>query len=297
LLKAEEQGSNDNAHFVGYFELEGQFMRGFPPLLLLLIACCTGLVNARESENQGEQRSGHYRHQGCVTAGTALGMEFYWDNGRFVPDTASANVFCGGTGLDSGCGGSLSENFMRLCRAGKTVYRVKYLSSICAGMLCGLGYRLFCVTQLQATTPENIKVNAPGLGETFQYQTAFSDYVVEEISSAVLTKQPAISGIDYKIKLCFGREGNGYCTYAGRDDVGAERSEIMGTSDGIGLRFLGNTGSASLKITRRILSVYLLADKSLKSSKIEEGLEDEMDKIKLDISYKPPELLEQHYSK
>jgi hypothetical protein len=52
----------------------------------------------------------------------------------------------------------------------------------------------------------------------------------------------------------------------------------------------GNNEAQDIK--RFIYTVYMVADKTKKSSKIASEIESQMDKLKLDMSYKPPKVKE-----
>jgi hypothetical protein len=234
--------------------------------------------------------SGEAAHSTRFAAGQLFGLNLFWDDGKFVADTILNGKICSKELVDSCSNSSFHANCIRICKSGKTIYKVKSISSISAAILHDLGYDVFYLTQLQAVTPEGINIGAPGMSQNFHYQTAFSDYLWEVVSDTKIDKKPKTASTEFDVRLYF--ESNGYCMYGGKSDILSERAQIMGTNQGIVLKLLGNTGWADMTIHRRILGVYLMADKAKKSTAMVGDIEHEMDKLNLDISYKPPVLTE-----
>jgi hypothetical protein len=265
-------------------------------LLASIILC--GSARAGEEDNLSiklvSHETGGADHSRRLAAGNLFGLGLFWDDGNFVADTILMSKICSKEPVDSCSNNSFRANCVRINKNGKSIYKVKSVSSISAAILHDLGYDVFYLTQLQAVTPEGINVGAPGMSQNFHYQTAFSEYLWEEVSDTRIEKKPKTSSTEFDVKLYF--DNNGYCQYGGKTDILSERAQIMGTNQGIVLKLLGNTGWSDMTINRRIVGVYLMSEKAKKAAALVNDIEHEMDKLNLDISYKPPVLTELRFA-
>jgi hypothetical protein len=172
--------------------------------------------------------------------------------------------------------------------AGKSVLKVKNPSSVCVAILRNLGYHMWFLTHWGSVS--NLESVLPGTDGNYVAQRPRTDLLWERLERLEITKPGRIND-QLKIKFYFEQGGVNF------SDGGApfvnEMRQIVGTTEGLVLQEDNGLRFEDQVVKRTVLAVYLIvpAEKAAKPKKLVAEIEDGMDRLGLDLSYKAPEIV------
>jgi hypothetical protein len=221
-------------------------------------------------------------------AGTMLGVTLYWETFSIAFDTIMFEKIGKQEHLPPGDIKTIEAAAPLIFKKNaKRVFALSELNAISAAILVDLNYRLIVLSQWNSSTDQNIKISRPGMPNEYKKQRGLSDFLYETVERYDVEKPTQIVN-DYAVKIHF--SGNGYSAYSGKEQLPLSNKELMGTTDGFAVDFTDDSRGEGQRVKRLIYNAYILADKGLKPSKIVSQIESQMDKLKLDMSYKPPKI-------
>ena len=242
-----------------------------------------------------------------VVAGTILGVNHYWQNSEVVSgpvrgsnqyidlatmsfdtvnfDTCALRIGVLASrkvqGVSAACGLFASSQ--------KAIFGVKNPCAMTIPLLAQLGYDILVLSQWNCLPEGEQKVVSAGMSKEVKPQRIMSDYVWESVERSVL-ESPTTMHRDYYVNIYF--HGYGYSRYEGKEDFGKSFQQQLGAGDGLVVRFnpyeVNGGNTQFLTTRRRIYAVYIVAAVDQTAANIIAKLENEMDKMKLDLSYKMP---------
>lgn len=181
---------------------------------------------------------------------------------------------------------SLRQALPGIRTAGVEVYRLDKPSAIVIALIRQMGYPVLLLTQWHGALKEKVIVPRPGLVQSAFRHTVLSEYIWEFVDRCELTgKTP--SADDLRIRM-FYREA-GFCEYNGKDEAQRVDRQMLGVQ-GFSVFVRESDYSEDMGIMRRIFGVYLIADAKKKPADLQKEIEKAMDRQKLDLSYRLPEI-------
>ncbi len=214
-------------------------------------------------------------------AGEMLEKKFYWQTRDLTYDTLGWDKLTGYESTDGYKG--VAQACGPLQEADKQAFFLKDITALSAVILIDLGYEIYVLTQWGGKTQEAIKVSVPGLDQDYRERSIFTDFLWEKVTRYEIEK-PTDLQPDYEVKLYFGN--NGYAIYPGREKLRTNAAQILGTTSGLVLEM--DISAEDLPVRRLVHQAYLIAGDSARSGKVVRKVEKSMDKLGLDLSYKPP---------
>jgi hypothetical protein len=226
-----------------------------------------------------------------LVATTVMGYKLFWTTDDESYDTLGwKQVISLYTKENVDDHSSMSSAQSLLQANGIRVLRLRNTNAVSLAILAELGYRVIVLSQWNGEPEGYIQVaHVSG----YNVQHLRTDFLWEIITGAkVQEDRNVVAG--RTAKLLFGDYG--YCAFPCDADIAAKAGIVQGTTEDIELEFKGGE-RAQVNILRRIHQAYLIADAKKKPSAIVAEIEAEMDKLKLDLSYKPPEIVEVKFDK
>lgn len=223
-----------------------------------------------------------------VKAGEMLGATFYWEAREQTFDTLRWNDAEKDLEVkDKGARGVI-QSCRPLAAVGKQAFRLKNLTALSLVILKDLGFEIYFLTQWGGTTKNEIKVAVPGIDDQYKRHSILSDFLWERLDRYEIEK-PTTMEPSYTVRVYF--SNHGYGTYSGKEKLRTNRVQILGVSDGLVLEFASGDSYEDVTVGRLVHDAYLITDTDLTVKKIIRQVEKTMDKLELDLSYKPPELV------
>jgi hypothetical protein len=217
-----------------------------------------------------------------------LGKSFYWQAPSLMLDTI------GWTSVEQSLlnvPDSTDKNPQGGCETftknKKAIFRLKKPSALSLVILTDLGYDVIFLTQWSGSISSLLQVPIPGIDD-FKGQRLLTDLQWETIERYTIDKPNEVQD-DYTIKLFF-RNG-GVSFYKGRENVYQSEEQLTGITDGIVVK-LSNGSGLDVLLRRYVFNIYLITPADKTASKLISEIEKSMDGLKLDLSYKAPEILE-----
>jgi hypothetical protein len=207
------------------------------------------------------------------------------DHARF--DTLGWDSVSRGYGVSSQARGP-GAACVDFAQKGKQILFVRNLTALSAAILSDLGYRVWILTQWRAETQSDIKYSTPGADDNYAKRRYLSDLQWEKLDRCEVEKPTKIVP-EYNVKLWFA--GAGYGILEGRAEVANRSEPIQGTPDGLVLSIEGGEHHEDLVVRRCMWKAVIVIDSGTKGSAVVSAIEEVMDKLGLDLSYKPPEFV------
>jgi len=224
-------------------------------------------------------------HAKKLVAGTLFHRDLFWQIDDESFDTIGWNCIDTFFSEEADAKHSIQDLSMFLKKQNLKLLEVKECSAISAAILHDLGYHVLAITQWTFQNEDNIKFYRPGMPDTYKKYMIRSHLMWEPVEMVDL-KPPEKLQPNYICKIHFTHCG--FSIYSGKDIL-QSKTNVLQANSGIRIEYIGGDAS-NINGKRKIYKVFLIVDKSKKRSKIISEIEDSMDKLQLDLSYKSPKL-------
>jgi hypothetical protein len=171
------------------------------------------------------------------------------------------------------------QNRMRILRMLKP-------SALSVALAFKRDYRVFMLTQWHTTPTQKVVVPKPGMVQRAAKHRIVSDFLWEPVDK-VSVEDPAGVNEDYRVRL-YCREA-GYSQYEGRAEVTGDNAQILGTH-GFSVEVEEADYHEDLNVRRKVVEVYLVVSAEKSAADAASDIEQEMDKLKLDLTYTVPNI-------
>lgn len=236
------------------------------------------------TQRTGAAGNRHRDLKQVYAAGRLAGRRFYWENERIELDTLGwEKCLSESAGIESP-GNSPDSSVPVLARHGKVLYRVVDPSAIAVAVLRGLDYPVVMLTQWSG----KVRIYDLDTRGHIEDENIITDFLWESVDSARIESPRKVED-RYRIRMFFGRAG--VSDFFGKESLELSRSQIMGTR-GLDLLKREDGYSPERNQYRLILKVYTVANSETEPSDIISAIEEGMDELKLDLSYRIPRLVE-----
>lgn len=218
--------------------------------------------------------------------GTILGKKVYWESTHPAFDTLGwgeieRSVLQSDSSRARGPHGALGY----FAEHERKIFQVKNPTAMNLAILADLGYEPVVLTNWFARPIDQISIDG---GPDYERRRIVSDYLWERVSDVDISRG-AMDESRYELTFHF--DEGGWSRYPGRKRVCSCDQQVVTPGKGVEITF-ANLGGEALVFDRRILAVYIVAEERKRVSRIVSDIEAIMDKLELDMSYKPAELVE-----
>lgn len=182
------------------------------------------------------------------------------------------------------------QPFDTICLAdtvGKQLLRLNGPCALSAALLVDMGYTVLALTQWKWEMARSVWVGKDRAKRDRYARILVSDYLVETVSEVRVT--PRTEGLDkgYAVTIHF---GNGaFSDYSGAEDLCATPQPIPVRPGDVRQRF-STRFDPMLDVRRHVYAAYVLTDASVDAGKVQKAVEDRMDKMMLDLTYRSPKV-------
>jgi hypothetical protein len=215
-------------------------------------------------------------------AGSLLGKNFFWESRNMVLDTLDWKKAAGRAGLRADSGVPVSEQIRAAHKQEKQFYELKNGSAVSIALLHRLGYPIMVLSQWSGSIHEDNTDQR----SMIEKETAITDFMWESLENAHIKRVSNVS-VDLVVDLSF--QDHGFSSFRGTENLSLARSQILGTA-GFSLSDKTKGLMPEPNQYRLIVRVLLVGESSRKTNAITDDLNHSMDSLKLDLSYKAPEI-------
>lgn len=224
-------------------------------------------------------------HSQNTSAGKIFDIPFYWQTDKTVFDTLGWNVIDDSMNVDTKC-----KSPQKACAiyngSGYYIYKLEDATPMSIAILFDLKYKIIMLSQWNVFPPDKILVESKNTPNEYKNHRIMSDYVWEQISKYDFEK-PTGKMNDFKLSFHFA--DHGFSTMKGKDELMKLFVPLESTTEHFRIDFYG--GSSSSEVTKRkFFAVYVISKGVKKPSEIVNEIENKMDELKLDLSYKIPKI-------
>jgi len=217
--------------------------------------------------------------QARFIAGDLNGVSLYWYNENLAFDTLFWHTCAQKSGLVGESQGKSPENFTIHKENDKaSFYKVTHGNALSLAILHDLSFPLFLLTRWSGSL-QRVEKDTRGKLEDKTYVSHYQWEIVDSVS----VKKPSGTYSYYTVRIYF--NNGGFSEFRGNESLILSRSQILGTR-GFSLRDKYSGHVPDENLYRLITAVYFVSDK--KKSQVIANMEEVMDGIGLDLSYKPP---------
>jgi len=210
--------------------------------------------------------------------------------GAILDTTIAAPTIAADSALDTAAFGS------RRCHAPQTtlgllasrsrrIHETGEVSAVALALLTTLGYPVVVLSQWNATPSAYIKVHGSAqLDDTYNTQRLATDFLYERVERCELQPTSRLESAP-TVTVWFAEAGK--CQWPAPSDI-CRQTSTMVMPEGDYVVDFAEGGSLPVGFVRRIYRAYVVTPADCKAASLTSAVEREMDRLKLDISYKAP---------
>jgi hypothetical protein len=233
--------------------------------------------------------SGWCADKGIYRAGSLVGKSLYWQPQEELElDTLGWDQWGSDAVVVGQADTTVGALVGRLGQNQLQVVQLRQCSAIVAALVSQMhNYSLVVLTQWHGSTKGLVKVPLPGMVNQAVQHNIVSDYLWERPSAIKITDAGSVGQSDYGVELLFGPFGS--AQFGAREQVVLQDRAMSGVH-GFSVAVPEVEFYEDVFMQRTILAVYLVAPADKRTKDIVADIEKMMDRKKLDLSYKVPEI-------
>jgi hypothetical protein len=218
-----------------------------------------------------------------IIAGTLLNRKLYWDIRGLELDTIQwTETYRAVTGY-APRNASWHTTMIQSKQYGKRFIELKNASAISVSVLLAKGFQVIALTQWTGKT----KIRNIDPRGQFEQENMISDFSWERIDRSGISR-PSGFAVDYAATLYFAN--GGYSTFSGKEKMNLSRVPIAAEKE-FALRDNSKGITVEGNQYRLVIRLFAVAEAAKSNKEIISEIEQGMDSLKLDMSFKPPELI------
>lgn len=216
-----------------------------------------------------------------------LGVRFYWTPIDPVrPDTVGWKQLCGRLSeLEANSCSEFSGVVFALEHENWRLYHSNDCTALGLALLLQQNVEVHVLSQWHGATVQKFKLSRPGMSQKEMRQTVISDFHWELPERAAIDAAPS-KGADFPVRIYF--RDRGHSEYNARDKLVKQSYQVAG--GGLSVRLPEIRFEEDIATKRTLFDVWVVLPAKSDPSTVVKAIEREMDRRKLDLSYKAPTL-------